>query len=842
MASRQSLWQGITRWLPVSLTVARPWRLGLACLILLLVAGAEAEAQTVSVWLTTDDQVNKLQSVAPVTFTTGSGGSNPVFVDETQTYQRVEGFGASFTDSAGYLLNEVATPLVRSNAMSNLFTRNGSGIGVSFVRNPMGASDLARTQYSYDDLPSGQTDTNLTSFSIAHDQADIIPLVQLALQLNPQLTIMANPWSPPGWMKTTGSMVGGSLLTNMYPSFAQYFVKYIQAYKAAGIPTHYISLQNEPLYVPGDYPGMSMDAATQLTVLRDYVLPALAASNITAKVLVYDHNWDRPDYPDTVLSDASVLGSSQVAGIAWHGYGGTPGVMTTLANKYSTKGDYLTEHSGGLWISDAVRADFEEITQVMRNWGQAYVKWSLALDENHGPHDGGCSDCNPLVTINSSSGALTYDIEYYTLGHFSKFVLPGAYRVYSGNAAGIVSAAFVNPDTSKVLIVFNDTASSNTFQVQWGSKMFSYTLASYSGTTFTWTGTQNSGYQFPASLQLEASSFNSTLGLQTETTTDTQGGYDVGYAVGGDYAVYRNVNFGAGFTNVNVREASFGGGFLSLHLDSPAGPTISSFALTSTGGWQTWQTLNESVSGASGVHDLYAVYSGSSGLGNLNWFQFGGAQPPAAPAGLTATGGDGQVALSWNASSGAASYNVKRSLISGGAYITITNGLANTSYTDGSVTNGVHYYYVVTAVNAGAESTNSNEAGAVPLSAYQQWQLLYFGCTNCPQAQATADPLGKGTSNTNQFLLGLNPTDPASVFRVISIALQGTNVVITWKTAGVRTNAVQARSGGNYSTNGFADISGPIVINVSGDTTTNYTDFGVTTNYSIRQYRVRLVP
>ncbi len=825
----------------VSLTAAPFWYFGLACLLLLLVAGSKAEAQTVSVWLTTDDQANKLQSVAPVTFVTGSGGTNPVFVDETQAYQQVEGFGASFTDSAGYLLNEVATPLVRSNAMSNLFTRNGSGIGVSFVRNPMGASDLARTQYSYDDLPSGQTDTNLTSFSIAHDQADIIPLVQRALQLNPQLTIMANPWSPPGWMKTSGSMVGGSLLTNMYAPFAQYFVKYIQAYQAAGIPIHYISLQNEPLYVPGDYPGMSMDATTQLTILRDYVLPALAASNLTTKVLVYDHNWDQPDYPETVFSDSAVLASGQVAGTAWHGYAGTPGAMLALANSYPTKGNYETEHSGGTWISDQVQADFEEIIHVMRSWGRTYVKWSLALDENHGPNDGGCTTCNPLVTINSSSGALTYDIEYYTLGHFSKFVLPGAYRVYSGNGSGVISAAFVNPDNSKVLVAFNDTTSSNTFQVQWGGKMFIYMLAPYSGATFTWIGTQSGGYQFPAALQLEASSFNSVSGLETEPTTDTLGGYDVGYADNGDYAVYQNVNFGAGFTNVSVREASFGGGTLTLHLDSPTGPIISSFALPSTGGWQSWQTIQESVSGASGLHDLYAVFSGSSGLGNLNWFQFGGALPPAAPAGLTATAGDTQVALNWSASIGATGYNVKRSLMSGGTYTAITTGLVNTNYTDSGVTNGVPYYYVVTAVNAGAESTNSNEAEAVPLSAYQQWQMSYFGCTNCPQAQASADPLGKGISNTNQFLLGLDPVDPASVFRIISIALQGTNVVITWKTAGVRTNAVQASSGGNYSTNGFADISGPIVINVSGDTTTNYTDFGVTT-YSTRQYRVRLVP
>ena len=825
------------------LNARKPNPVCIAFLLLLLSATVEiAKAQTVSVWLTTDDQVNKMQPVASVTFATGSGGNNPVFVDETQTYQQVEGFGASFTDSAAYLLNEVATSLARSNAMYSLFTRSGNGIGVSFVRNPMGASDLARSQYSYDDLPPGQTDTNLTSFSIAHDQADIIPLVQQALQLNPQLTIMANPWSPPGWMKTSGSMVGGSLLASMYPSFAQYFVRYIQAYQAAGIPTHYISLQNEPLYVPGDYPGMSMDAATQLTVLRDYVLPALAASNITTKVLVYDHNWDRPDYPDAVLSDATVLGSSQVGGIAWHGYGGTPGVMTILANKYPAKGNYMTEHSGEVFVGDAVKHDFEEITQVMRNWGKAYVKWSLVLDQNHGPHDGGCADCNPLITINSSSGALTYAIEYYTLGHFSKFVLPGAYRVYSGNAAGIVSAAFVNPDNSKALVSFNDTPSSNTFQVQWGNKMFTYTLAPYSGTTFTWTGTQSGGYEFPAALQLQASSFNSTAGLETETTTDTQAGYDVGYADNGDYAVYQNVNFGAGFTNVSVREASFGGGTLELRLDSLTGPIISSFAVTSTGGWQSWQTLHEPVSGASGVHDLYAIFrGGSGGLGNMNWLQFGGALPPAAPVGLMATAGDAQVALSWNASSGATGYNVKRAVVSGGTYTTITNGLASTSYADAGVSNGVRYYYVVTALNGGAESTNSNEAVALPLPAYVQWQLLHFGCTNCPEASAASDPDGDSMNNTNEFLTGTDPMDVASFFGISEIVGTNSDIRVAWMTGVGKTNALQATAGvaGSYATNGFVDIF--TVTNTAG-MTTNYLDVGAATNVPAFYYRVRLVP
>jgi glucosylceramidase len=701
-------------WHLAGLKAKHPGQIIITLVFLLGIGGAElAHAQTVSVWLTTDNQSKKLQPQAPVTFSSGSGGSNPVFVDETQTYQQVEGFGASFTDSAAYLLNQVATTSARTNAMNSLFTRNGGGIGLSFVRNPMGASDLARYHYSYDDLAPGATDTNLASFSIAHDQADIIPLVQQALQLNPQLKIMANPWSPPGWMKTSGSMITGSLLPSMYTPFARYFVKYIQAYQAAGIPIHYISLQNEPLYEPGDYPGMLMDAATQSTVLRYYVLPALATSNLTTKVLVYDHNWDRPDYPTTIFSDATLLASSQVAGTAWHGYGGTPGAMISLANQFPTKGNYETEHSGGTWVGDQVVSDFEEITHVMRSCGKAYVKWSLALDQNNGPNTGGCNTCNPLVTINSTSGALSYNIEFYTLGHFSKFVLPGAYRVYSANASGVVSAAFLNPDGSKALVAFNDTTSGQTFQVQWGSQSFTYTLTSFAGVTFTWTGAQSGGYTVNPTNQIQASSFNAVSGLQTEPTTDSVGGYDVGYADNGDYAVYQNVNFAAGFTNVNARIASAGGGTLEFRLDSPTGPRIAYVTIPNTGGWQTWQTVSGSVTGASGLHNLYLVFTGGSGIGNLNWFQFGGALAPAAPTGLTATAGVAQVALSWTGSVGATSYNVKRGTTSGGPYPYVTN-VTTTSYTNTGLVNGTTYYYVVSALNAVGESANSNQASATP--------------------------------------------------------------------------------------------------------------------------------
>jgi glucosylceramidase len=608
----------------------------------------------VSVVLTTDDKKFQMQAQPATLFTTASASGNVIYVDETQTYQPIEGFGASFTDSAAYLLNEVAPASALNTTMNDLFTRTGNGIGLSFMRTPMGASDIARTQYSYDDN-NGAADPTLANFSIAHDVADVIPIIQQARTLNPQMKLMANPWSPPGWMKTSGSMVGGALQSSMYTPFAGYFVKYLKAYSLAGIDVDYISLQNEPLFLPGNYPGMCMPPSPgaqcngqtwptdQTTALRDYVLPALSAASLTTKVLVYDHNWDAPTYPQSVLTDPVIQASAQVAGTAWHGYGGTPGAMTTIQNYFPSKANYETEHSGGTFVADQVKSDFEEITQVMRNSGRAYVKWSLALDQNMGPHDGGCGTCTPIVTVNSSTGAITYDIEYYTMGHFSKYILPGALRVYSSNTLGMVSAAFLNTNGSKALVAFNDSASTQSFSVQWGTQSFAYTLPSLAGATFTWTGAQGS-YKTPATSQIQASSFNSTggnktlgdnttFGLQTETTSDTNGGYDVGFSSDGDFAVYKNVDFGvAGVSGVSARLACNSGsggncgGTLEFRLDGVSGPLAASVTIPSTGGWQTWSTANAAASSASGVHDLYVVFkappSGTASLGNFNWFQF----------------------------------------------------------------------------------------------------------------------------------------------------------------------------------------------------------------------------
>ena len=594
-------------------------------------------APTVSVVVSTNDKTQLMAAQPSITFSSSANdaGTNTIVVDPTQQYQSMDGFGAAFTDSAAYLLLQVEPGASLSGTLNSLFMRNGDGIGLSFMRIPMGASDLARSVYSFDDMPVGQTDPTLANFSIAHDEAYILPLIQQAKTLNPQMKLMANPWSPPGWMKTSGSMITGNLL--MTPAnetaFANYFIKYIQAYQAAGVPIDYISLQNEPLYIPTNYPGMGMSDTDQLAVLQGYVLPALTANNISTKVLVYDHNWDTPSYPEYVLGGLTAQQLTQVAGTAWHCYAGPPGAQQTVQNGFPAKGTWETECSGGTWNNDQFATDFLEITHVLRNAAKSYVKWSLALDEKLGPNLtlnapplGGCNTCTPIVTVNSQTGAVTKDIEFYTLGHYSKYVLPGAVRIYSSNTPSLASVAFLNPDGSTALIAYNSSTASQTFQVQWGTQAFTYTLLPFSAATFTWPGTvSGSTPPVAATAQIQGSSYSLENGLQTEPTGDTTGEYDLGYLTVGGYAVYKNVDFGAGVSAVNVRTASAGsGGTATFYLDSMTGTPIATATLPVTGGWQSWQTVTASVSGASGVHDLYVVFGGGStgGIANVNWFQF----------------------------------------------------------------------------------------------------------------------------------------------------------------------------------------------------------------------------
>lgn len=589
----------------------------------------------VGVVVTTNDQAMRMAARPDIAFSApeaSAGNANPIdentiVIDETRRYQTVAGFGAAFTDSSTWLLNRIATPAAREEAMNSLFTRNGNGIGLSAMRTTIGSSDMSRFHYTYDDMPPGQTDPALANFSIAVDEPDRIPVIQWAKRLNPDMLLLASAWSAPAWMKTNDSLYGGDLRPSAWAAWANYYLKYLQAYESKGIGIDLISHQNEPDYASIDYPGMQTNPETQRLLLRDYILPSLETSNLDTRVLVFDHNWDNTTFPIRVLTDSRIGDSARVAGTGWHWYGGSPGAMTVLHNLFPDKENHVTEAASGAWIADPVTNDFEMIIQSMRNWSSSFIKWALVLDENRGPHLGGCDRCTPVVTINSMTGALSYEIDYYTLGHFSKYVLPGATRIYSTNPTGMVSVAFQNPDGSKALIAFNDTGADKDFQLVWGRQIARYTLPPYSGGTFTWSGVQSQTYPIPATTKIQSSSYDDVFALQTETTSDADGGYNLGFSINDSYARYNNIDFGAGVTSVEARVSNSTGGrngsTIEFHLDSPGGQLIATVPVPDVGGFQNWSTVSSPVSvPVTGVHDVYIVFKSNGSAGNVNWFDF----------------------------------------------------------------------------------------------------------------------------------------------------------------------------------------------------------------------------
>ena len=399
------------------------------------------------------------------------------------------GFGASFTDSSAWL---VANSPLRNSIMTKLFDPV-NGIGLDFLRQPIGASDFARSVYSYDDMPAGQTDPTLASFSIAHDNAYILPILQQALQLNPATTIMATPWSPPGWMKSSGSMIGGSLNSGDYQVFADYLTKFIQAYQAAGVPISLITPQNEPEYSPSNYPGSTLSASQEASFIGSNLGPDLQRAGLSTKIIAYDHNWNDTTFPETVLGDPSA--GPYTAGVAWHCYAGDPSAQTTVHNAYPAKDTYFTECSGSQssnpanTFSDSLDWQTENlIIGATRNWAKTVTTWNMALDPSGGPSMN-CTTCTAAVTVDNSAGTATYNAEYYVLGQASKFVKPGAVRIDSNTfgSGNLEDVAFRNPDGSNALIVLNaDTASAHTFNVDENGQYFTYTLPARAVATFTW--------------------------------------------------------------------------------------------------------------------------------------------------------------------------------------------------------------------------------------------------------------------------------------------------------------------------------------------------------------------
>ncbi len=462
---------------------------------IVLAPSAFAANETVNVYLTTTNDsggrnvTRGLQQQTPISFAGSSSAANQtITVNENTTYQPFEGAGASFTDTASYDIkgSGALSAATQNDVMSKLFSPT-AGIGVSALRNVIGSSDLAQNSYSYDN-----TCCDVSDFSLSRD-ADVMALTKSARALNPAMFVMASPWSAPPWMKDNNAYSQGFLQSQYYAAYAQYFVKYIQGYQAQGVPIKYVTEQNEPGCCAG-YPSMQWNASGLDYFAKTNLLPALQSAGLSTKLLIGDWNFDTYDtWVSPLINDTAIRNHPNFGGIAWHDYGGDPSTETTVHNQFPNVAMYNTEHSGGTWVGNQQSDDMGDLIDYFRNWGRSWTKWSMAVDENMGPHNGGCGTCTGLVTVHrndSRRGQVDYTVEYYTMGHLTKFVRPGAVRIDSTANGTVPNVAFKNSDGSKALIAYNTSGSAQTVKVNWGGQSFTYSLPTKTSATFTWgTGT-----------------------------------------------------------------------------------------------------------------------------------------------------------------------------------------------------------------------------------------------------------------------------------------------------------------------------------------------------------------
>lgn len=445
----------------------------------------ETGKSEVDFWLTNADRSVLFQKqTGSLVFSTATNSSPVINVDTSQVYQGIDGFGYTLTGGSAMLIN--AMPAAKQDELlKELFLTDGLNIGVSYLRISIGASDLSSAPFTYNDLPAGQTDVNLERFSLNIEKADFLPVLKKIVALNPSIKVMGSPWSPPTWMKTNNSFVGGSLKPEYYATYAQYFVKYIKAMKAEGITIDAITIQNEPLH-PGNNPSLLMLANEQADFIKNHLGPAFRSQGITTKIIIYDHNADKPDYPISILDDAAA--NQYVDGSAFHLYGGNISALSQVRNAYPDKNIYFTEQ----WVgapsnfSGDLQWHIEQlIIGATRNWSRNVLEWNLAADPNNDPHtQGGCTACLGAITINGSN--ISRNVAYYIIAHASKFVRPGSVRIASDMPSGLPNVAFKTPDGKKVLIVLNKNAGTQTFNIRFNNKNVSCTLNSGSVGTFVW--------------------------------------------------------------------------------------------------------------------------------------------------------------------------------------------------------------------------------------------------------------------------------------------------------------------------------------------------------------------
>ncbi|WP_428655181.1 glycoside hydrolase family 30 protein [Runella sp.] len=441
-------------------------------------------AQQAEQWLTKADQLALFQKqTEKLAFGPIAGTAPSIYVDDTKRFQSMDGFGYTLTGGSATLINSLK-PAEKTALLKELFATDGTNIGISYLRISVGASDLSDHVFTYNDLPAGQTDPTITKFSLAEEQKDLIPVLKQILAINPQIKILGSPWTPPAWMKTNNNSKGGSLKTEFYDAYARYLVKYVHEMKKQGIRIDALTVQNEPLH-PGNNPSLLMVQDEQAAFIKKSLGPTFKNAKSDTKIIIYDHNADRPDYPISILNDPEAR--KYIDGSAFHLYGGNIEALRDVHEAHPDKNLYFTEQ----WIGAPANFGGDLLWHVKnlvigapRNWCKSVLEWNLAADPKQNPHtDGGCTACLGAITIGET---VSRNPAYYIIAHASKFVRPNSVRIASNITMSLPNVAFKTPDGKTVLIVMNESDKPITFNIRTKNQQITPTLSGKAVATFVW--------------------------------------------------------------------------------------------------------------------------------------------------------------------------------------------------------------------------------------------------------------------------------------------------------------------------------------------------------------------
>lgn len=436
----------------------------------------------VQIWMTKGNESVKLQQQNALTFVNTSNNFQNIEIDDTQKFQYIDGFGYTLTGGSVEVINRLS-PSKRKALLNELFGNDKNSISISYLRLSIGASDLDGEVFSYDDLPEGQTDPSLSKFSLARDK-DLISMLKEILAINPEIKIIAAPWSPPVWMKDNGKSIGGSLKTEYYDVYAKYFVKYIQGMQKEGIIIDAITPQNEPLH-PGNNPSLLMVSDQQRDFIKQSLGPIFKSNNIKTKIVVYDHNCNKPEYAINILNDSEA--NQYIDGSAFHLYEGDISALSTVHDAHPDKNLYFTEQwtgAKGTFNEDLNWHTRNVVIGSMRNWSKIALEWNLANDTQYKPHTpGGCTECKGAITVSDSEN-FTRNVAYYIIAHASKFVPANSQRIASTQTENLATVAFKTPEGKTVLIVQNNNKSDENFNIKYNQKTAPVTITGSSVATY----------------------------------------------------------------------------------------------------------------------------------------------------------------------------------------------------------------------------------------------------------------------------------------------------------------------------------------------------------------------